>query len=137
MKLRYKILKMLIDILILVVGLYVLYLSTHQGEEISWLQTDGLGVLLVVFGSYLGTVAFIELLLVYMRQDTWMAKSIKSLVAILLVITIFPPVLFGLLWMFGFGIEGEVVPVLMTIAIIRTIVGVWLGRIFNRRSAPV
>ena len=136
MKLRYTILKMIIDLLILCAGLFFMYTSTRPGEEISWLQADGLWVLIIVFGVYFLIIIVVELLLVYMRQDTWVAKSIKSLVAILLVITLFPPVLFGVLWLFGFAIEAEVVPVLLVIAIIRSIVGIWLGRIFNRRSGP-
>ena len=136
MKLRYTILKGFIDIMILCIGLFVLYLSTKPGEEISWLTTQGIWVLIIVFATYLGVIMFVELLLVYMRQDTWFAKGIKSLVAILLVITIFPIVLFGTLWLFGYGIEGEVVPVLMAIAIIRSIVRIWLGRMFERRSGP-
>ena len=138
MRLRFKILKSFIDIGILAIGLLLIYSNQIiAGDYIGWLSTDGIGVMLIVFGSYLGVIAFIELLLVYMRQDTWMAKTIKSFVAILLVITIFPFVLFGVLWMFGFGIEGDVVPVLMLIAVIRAIIGVWLGRLFNARSAAV
>lgn len=135
MRLRYTILKTFIDIMILGIGLLFIYANQIvAGDWASWLMTDGLGVLVIVFGSYLGTIAFIEILLVYMRQDTWFAKIVKSFVAILLVITIFPFVLFGLLWLFGYGIAGDVVPILMIIAIIRSLVGVWLGRIFERRS---
>ena len=134
MRFRYKIIKATIDLLILCVGLWLIYLSAYPGDWAAWLATDGLGVLIIVFAAYLGTIAFIELLLVYMRQDTWFAKIVKSFVAILLVITIFPVLLFGLLWLFGYGIEGDVVPVLMWIAIIRSLVGVWLGRLFEKRS---
>lgn len=134
MRFRYKIIKALIDLLILCVGLWIIYLSAHPGDWVSWLATDGLGVLIIVFVAYLVTIAFIEILLVYMRQDTWFAKIVKSFVAILLVITIFPVILFGLLWLFGYGIEGDVVPVLMAISIVRALVGVWLGRFFNKRS---
>lgn len=137
MKLRYRILKMIIDLLILTVGLFLIYADAHPGEEISWLQTDGLGVLIIVFVTYIGTISFIELLLVYMRQDTMLAKAIKSFVALLLVITIFPVVLFFTLWIFGYSIEADVVPVLMVIAVVRSIIGIWLGRIFTKRSSPV
>ena len=137
MKLRYTVFKGLIDILILAVGLLLIYTGqVIEGDWVGWLAVDGIWVLIIVFGAYLGTVAFVEILLVYMRQDTWFAKMIKSLVAILLVMTVFPFVLFGLLWLFGYGIEGDVVPAIMLIAIVRTIIGVWLGRIFKRRSGP-
>lgn len=135
MRLRYKIIKMLIDIGILAIGLFLIYAGQIvTGDWVGWLVTDGIGVLLILFGSYLFTIIFIELLLVYMRQDTWFAKAIKSLIAILLIVTIFPFVLFGVLWFFGLGISGDVAPAIMLIAIVRTIIGVWLGRIFTQRS---
>ena len=137
MKFRYTITRAIIDLLILCIGLFFIYLSALPGEEISWLQTDGLGVLLIVFVSYLLVIAFIELLLVYMRQDTWVAKTIKSLIAVLLVALLFPFALFGLLWLFGYGIEGDVVPVIMLITIVRFIIKIWLSWVFERRSAPI
>lgn len=128
----------LIDLAILSIGLFLIYISNiAAGDWIGWLSTDGIGVLLIVFVAYIAVIVFIELLLVYMRQDTWFAKAVKSLVAILLVITIFPFVLFGLLWLFGLGIQGDVVPVLMGISIFRALIKIWLGRIFGRRSAVV
>lgn len=137
MKFRYKIIKGLIDIVLLCLGLLVIYANqVVEGDWASWLVADGLWVVIIVFGSYLGTIAFIEILLVYMRQDTWFAKLIKSFIAILLVITIFPFILFGMLWLFGYEIAGDVAPAIMIIAIVRTIIGVWLGRIFTRRSGP-
>jgi hypothetical protein len=69
-----------------------------------------------------------------MRQDTWLAKIIKSFVAILLIVTVFPFVLFGILWLFGYGIQGDLAPAIMLIAIVRSIIEIWLGRIFERRS---
>lgn len=137
MRFRYKIIKGLIDILLLCIGLLVIYANqVVEGDWASWLATEGIGVVIIVFASYLGTIAFIEILLVYMRQDTWFAKMIKSFIAVLLVITIFPFLLFGVLWLFGYGISGDIAPAIMLIAIIRSIVGIWLGRLFERRSGP-
>jgi len=137
MKFRYKIIQTVISLLILTAGLLFIYTSAHEGEEISFLQADGLGVLIIVFVVYFAVTMIIELLLVYMRQDTWFAKIVKSLVAFLLVITLFPMVLFFMLWMFGYTIEADLVPVLTVITLVRALVNVWLGRLFRRRSATV
>lgn len=137
MKLRYVILRAVIDLLILSAGLFFIYMSAAPWDAVSWLETDAIGVLIIVFVSYLLIIAFIELLLVYMRQDTFIAKTVKTAIATMLVILLFPFALFGLLWLFGYGIEGDVAPAIMLITIVRFIIKIWLGWMFERRSVPV
>ena len=134
MRLRYRLAINVIDLLIIALALIYVYsqvtAENYIGAPMIIVVSDvdaGL-ILLAVFLVYLGTVLFVETCLMYMRQDTWLAKAVKGMVSTLLIVLLYPKALAFTLMLFNQSVSADVETVLTTTMVIRTLIRVALGR---------
>lgn len=128
MRLRHIIGLHIIDLVIITLALIGLLFSVSESGDLALFTADAWAIALIVFGAYVGTVFFVELLLIFFRQDTWAAKGVKAFVSSLMVLLLFPNILWFFLWIFGLSIAADVGLVLTATMILRCIVRVILSR---------
>lgn len=128
MRLRFKIIMTIIDLLILAGALIFIFAAAYPTEAMAFLQTDATGVLIWVFLSYAIVVGIIEFFMQYMRQDTWFAKIAKGFITALIIVLLFPVVLGIGLYFLGYTIDTNLEQFLIGVAIVRTVIKIIIGR---------
>ena len=129
MRLVHKILKYMIDLLLLSAGLLYLYLTATPADSAGLMVADGVTIILIVFGLYLVIVGFVSLCLTYMVANSWTANLVKSIVTTIMVVALLDWLLIPILfYFFGLNLGADVRTVLIIVSVARTLLKIWLGR---------
>jgi len=125
----HKILRYILDLLLLSLGLIYLYLTATPAESAGLMVADGLLIVFVVFALYALIVGFVSLCLTYMIANSWGARIVKSIVSTVMIVALLDWLLIPILYFFfGLNLGADVRLVLLVTSLIRALMKIWLGR---------